>query len=46
MIIIVKHNAKEERIRDLIRWVESQNFVTHVSKGEFTTRCSWRAAFS
>ena len=37
MIIIVKQNAREERIHDLIQWVESQNFVTHVSKGEFTT---------
>ena len=37
MIIIVKQNAREERIQDLIRWVESQNFVTHVSRGEYTT---------
>jgi len=37
MIIIVKQNAREEKIKELVRWVESQNFVTHVSKGEFTT---------
>ena len=37
MIIIVKQGAKEERVQDLIRWVESQNLITHVSRGEFTT---------
>ena len=37
MIIIVKPNVNEERIQDLIRWIESQNLITHVSKGEFTT---------
>lgn len=37
MIIIVKHGANEERIQDLIHWIESQNLITHVSKGEFTT---------
>ena len=37
MIIIVKQGAREERVKDLIRWVESQNFITHVSRGEFTT---------
>ena len=37
MIIIVKQGAREERVQDLIRWVESQNLITHVSKGEFTT---------
>ena len=37
MIIIVKQNANEDRIRDLIRWVESQNFITHVSQGEYAT---------
>ena len=37
MIIIVKPGVNEERIQDLIRWIESQNLITHVSKGEFTT---------
>ena len=37
MIIIVKPNVNEERIQGLIRWIESQNLITHVSKGEFTT---------
>ena len=37
MIIIVKPNVNEERIQDLIRWIESQNLITHVSKGEYTT---------
>ena len=37
MIIIVKQGANEERIQDLIHWIESQNLITHVSKGEFTT---------
>lgn len=37
MIIIVKPNAREERVQDLIRWIESQNLITHVSHGEFTT---------
>ena len=37
MIIIVKPNVNEERIQDLIRWIESQNLITHVSLGEFTT---------
>ncbi len=37
MIIIVKRGANEERIQDLIHWIESQNLITHVSKGEFTT---------
>ena len=31
MIIIVKPNVNEERIQDLIRWIESQNLITHVS---------------
>ena len=37
MIIIVKQEAKEDRIRDLMNWVESQGLLTHVSKGDFTT---------
>ena len=37
MIIIVKQNTKEERIRDLIAWIESQNLRTHVSSGDYTT---------
>ena len=37
MIIIVKQGVNEERIQDLIRWIESQNLITHVSEGEYTT---------
>lgn len=37
MIIIVKPEAKEERIQDLIRWIESQNLRTHISTGDYTT---------
>ncbi len=37
MIIIVKQNTKEERIRDLISWIESQNLRTHVSAGDYAT---------
>lgn len=37
MIIIVKQGANEERVHGLIHWIESQNFITHVSKGEYTT---------
>ncbi|MEA4932066.1 MAG: 3-deoxy-7-phosphoheptulonate synthase [Lawsonibacter sp.] len=37
MIIIVKPEAKEERIQDLIHWIESQNLRTHVSTGDYTT---------
>lgn len=37
MIIIVKHDAKEERIRELVQWIESQNLHTHVSTGDYST---------
>ncbi len=37
MIIIIKQGANEERVQDLIQWIESQKLITHVSKGEFTT---------
>lgn len=37
MIIIVKQDAKEERVRDLIQWIEAQNLRTHVSKGDYAT---------
>ena len=37
MIIIIKQGANQERVQDLIHWIESQNLITHVSKGEFTT---------
>jgi 3-deoxy-7-phosphoheptulonate synthase len=37
MIIIIKQGAREDRIQDLIQWVQSQNLITHVSRGEFTT---------
>ena len=37
MIIIVKQNAKESAVADLVRWIESQELRTHVSTGEYTT---------
>ena len=37
MIIIVKPETKEERIQDLIHWIESQNLRTHVSTGDYNT---------
>ena len=37
MVIIVKQHTKEERIRELIQWIESQNLRTHVSAGDFST---------
>lgn len=37
MVIIVKQNTKEERIRELIQWIESQNLRTHISTGDFST---------
>ena len=37
MVIIVKDGTKEERIRDLIQWIESQNLRTHVSTGDYST---------
>ncbi|MCI8422814.1 MAG: 3-deoxy-7-phosphoheptulonate synthase [Lawsonibacter sp.] len=37
MIIIVKPEAKEERVQDLIHWIESQDLRTHISTGEYTT---------
>jgi 3-deoxy-7-phosphoheptulonate synthase len=37
MIIIVKPKAKQERVDDLIHWIESQNLRTHVSTGDYTT---------
>ena len=37
MIIIVKPEAKEERVQDLIHWIEGQNLRTHVSTGDYTT---------
>ena len=37
MIIIVKPQTKEERIQDLVHWIESQNLRTHISTGKFTT---------
>ena len=37
MIIIVKQGAREDRVQELIRWVESQNLITHVSKGDYNT---------
>jgi len=37
MVIIVKPDTKEERIHDLIQWIEAQNLRTHVSTGDYTT---------
>ena len=37
MVIIIKQNAKEERIRDLIQWIEAQDLRTHVSTGDYST---------
>jgi 3-deoxy-7-phosphoheptulonate synthase len=37
MVIVVKQDASEQRVQELIKWIESQNFITHVSKGEYTT---------
>lgn len=37
MIIIIKQDAKEERINDLVHWIEAQGLRTHISKGDYTT---------
>ena len=37
MVIIVKKDASEQRIGDLVHWIESQDLKTHISSGEFTT---------
>ena len=37
MVIIIKRDAKEERIRDLIHWIEAQDLRTHVSTGDYST---------
>ena len=37
MIIIVKQGTKQERVQDLIHWIESQNLRTHVSTGDYST---------
>jgi len=37
MIIIVKPDAREERVHDLIHWIESQNLRTHISAGDYST---------
>jgi len=37
MVIIVKPEAKEERVQDLVHWIEAQDLRTHISTGEFTT---------
>ena len=37
MVIIVKQHTREERIRELIQWIESQNLRTHISTGDFST---------
>ena len=33
MVIFIKQNTKEERIQELLQWIESQNLRTHVSTG-------------
>ena len=38
MIIIVKPQTKEERIQDLVHWIESQNLRTHISTDRKSTR--------
>ena len=37
MVIIVKPEAKEEQIQDLMHWIEAQGLRTHVSTGDYTT---------
>lgn len=37
MVIIIKQGTGEQRIQDLVQWIESQNLRTHISSGEFTT---------
>ena len=37
MIIIVKPDAKEERINDIVHWIEAQGLRTHISKGDYAT---------
>ena len=37
MIIIVKPEVKQERVNDLIQWIESQNLRTHLSTGDYST---------
>ena len=37
MVIIVNPNTREERIQELVNWIESQDLRTHISTGEFTT---------
>ena len=37
MVIIIKQGTGEQRIQDLVQWIESQNLRTHISAGEFTT---------
>ena len=37
MIIIVKPDAKEERIQDLVKWIEAQGLRRTLSKGDYTT---------
>lgn len=37
MIAIIKQGVNEKQIQNLIGWLESQNLIVHLSKGEFTT---------
>lgn len=37
MVIIVKPGTKEERIQELVHWIESQELRTHISTGDYTT---------
>ena len=37
MIVIVKPQAPQEKVNEFIQWIESQNFKTHVSTGDYST---------
>ena len=37
MIAVLKQNASQEQIDNLIRWLEKRGLKAHVSKGEFST---------
>lgn len=37
MIAVIKQDAKEEQVRNLITWLENQELSVHRSDGEFTT---------
>ena len=37
MIVIVKPQAPQEKVNEFIQWIESQNFKTHISTGDYST---------